>query len=143
MARVQLQLDHLLLLVREVPLDLLLLVSAFDPGTAVEGVVAVVAAEADEALGLDPVAPEERPGHGRLQVVVADAGGDAPEVLEGVDVPGQERLLGLGGEDSVDGPARVAEPQGEQPELGERTGDDHLGGRCLSRAPRLAIQRFA
>ena len=42
---------------------------------------------------------------------------------EGVDVPGQERLLGLGGERPMEGPARVAQPQREQPQLDRDPGD--------------------
>ena len=54
---------------------------AFDPtlfvravlaGPAVEGVEEVVAAQRDEALGLETVASHEHPGDGGLEVVVAD-----------------------------------------------------------------------
>ncbi len=100
-----------------------LLVRALLAGLAVEGVEAVVAAEGDEALGLDPVPAEQDPGHGRLQVVGLDAGRHPLHPREGVDVPGQERLLGLGGERPVEGPARVAQPQREQPQLDHDAGD--------------------
>ena len=76
-----------------------------------------MAAEGHEALGLDAVPSEQHPCHGRLQVVVLDARRHPTHPGEGVDMAGQERLLGLGGKGPVQGPPRVAQPQREQPQL--------------------------
>ena len=69
--------------------------------STVERVKTEVAAQQYESLGLDPVSAEQHPYNGRLQVVIADAGGHTPKAFKGIDVTGEERLLGLGRERSV------------------------------------------
>ena len=55
------------------------------------------------------------PDDGGLEVVVADALGDAAEVGEGPDVPVDEDLLGLVGIDAVEALARRRQPHDEHP----------------------------
>jgi hypothetical protein len=95
-------------------------------GAAVERVEAVVGAESGPAVGLDPGAAEQHPGHGGLEIVVADLiGRDAAEPFEGVDVAFQKRLLSLGQRRAVRGPAREREPHREQRGLGLDATQDH------------------
>ena len=98
-----------------------LLVGAVGPGDAEEAVKGVVGAQSHEALRLDAVPALEHPGHGRLQVVVADAErGHPAEVLEGAHVAVEEGLLGLVQVDAVEPPARGRQPHDEHPALGEQ-----------------------
>ena len=69
---------------------------AFDPtlfvrsvlaGLAVEGIEEVVAAQRDEALGLEAVAAHQHPGDGGLQIVVADALGVPPKCSKARSCP--------------------------------------------------------
>jgi hypothetical protein len=99
----------------------------FSPGLAVAGLEAVVAAQGDEALGLDPVAPAQDPGHERPGVVVADPGGHPAEPGEGGDVALEERLLALRAEGDVDRDARVGEAQLEDRDLRALAADEDIG----------------
>jgi len=65
-------------------------------------VKAVVGAQRHEAVGLDAVAPLEDAHDGRLQVVIAQAMGQASKVLGRADVAVEEHLLGLVGIDPME-----------------------------------------
>lgn len=80
----------------DIVLDAALLVSALFAWDAEERVEPVVRAERDEPVGLDPITALQDAGHRGLQVVVPDPSGDAAEVGERLDMPLQERFLGLG-----------------------------------------------
>ena len=63
-----------------------------------------MAAQREEPLRLGPVPAAQHPRNGRLEVVVADPARHASEMLEGQDVPFQERFLRLCGERDVKTP---------------------------------------
>ena len=104
---------------------------------AEERVVPVMAAQRDEPLGLGPVPAAQHPHHRGPQVVIPDPAGHRAEVLERQHVALQERLLRLGGERDMKGPARARQPHHEHPQLDQHPGDDgvelpevHLGLRA-------------
>jgi hypothetical protein len=74
---------------------------------AEERVELVVAAQRDEPLGLGPVPAAQHPDHGGPLVVIPDPAGHRAEVPERQHVTLQERLLRLGGERDMEGPARA------------------------------------
>ena len=95
-----------------------LLMGAVDAGLAVEGVEAVVGAERDPPVRLEPVPAGQHPRHRRLQVVVADVPPRHPaQLVERIHVALQERLLPLGAERPVHRPARRRQPEREQVHL--------------------------
>lgn len=98
------------------PFDAALLVGAFDAWAAVEALDVEVRAEGDPPVGLHPrpIQPQHL-GDGRFQVVVADlAPRDTAQHAERVHVPFEESFLAAGGEDPVDGFARVGHAEREQ-----------------------------
>ncbi len=88
---------------------------------------------------LQALAAEEHLDHRRLQVVIADAAGHRPEVLEGQDVALEEGLLGLVGEGHVEAPARVAEAQAEHPQHAAAARDLPTGPLALAALLGLAL----
>src|SRR5262249_6306100 len=76
-------------------LDTALLMAALHAGLTEETVEAIVGAQSDEPVRLDPVATPKHPLNRRLQIVVADPSQTPTEMLEGVDVAVQEHLLAL------------------------------------------------
>lgn len=98
------------------PFDAALLVGSFDAWAAVEALDGEVGAESDPPVGLHPgPAQAQHLGDGRLQVVVADlASRDTAERAQCVHVPLEEGFLAAGGEDPVDGFARVGQAKREQ-----------------------------
>ncbi|MDH6293204.1 hypothetical protein M2275_008149 [Rhodococcus opacus] len=78
--------------------DATLLVGATPTRDTKERVEAIVAAQGDEAVRLDPVTSPKHPHHSRFEVVVADTVRHTAEPLEGPRVSLEERLLRLGTE---------------------------------------------
>ena len=107
-------------------LDAALLVGTLLARLAVAGLEAVMAAQGDESLGLDPVPPAQDPGHERPGVVVADPGGHSMEPGERDDVALEERLLTLRSEGDVDRDARVGEAQLEDRDLRALAADEDI-----------------
>ena len=104
-------------------LDPALLVGPFDTGPAVEHVEAVVGPERHPPVRLDPGTAHQHPGHGSLQVVVADVDRrEATQLFERVPVPVEERLLRRGRIRAVDRLARVRQAEREQEHLGLHPG---------------------
>lgn len=104
-------------------LDPTLFVGAFDTGTAVEHVEAVVRAEQHPPVRLDPGPAGQHPGDGGFQIVVADVDGrDPAQLLERVAVAVQERFLRGRRIGAVDRLARVGQPKREQKHLGLHPG---------------------
>ena len=94
-------------------------------------------AQRDEPLGLGPVPAAQHPHHRGLEVVIPDPAGHRAEVLERQHVALQERLLRLGSERDMKGPARARQPHHEHPQLDQHPVDDgvelpevHLGLRA-------------
>ena len=99
----------------------------FDPWLAKEAVKAVVGPQRHKALGLEAVAAPENLLHRRFQVVVADTGGHAAEVLEGADVAVQEDFLALVQVGPGVSPPRRRQAHDEHLHLGGGTGQDDRG----------------
>ena len=85
-----------------------------------------MAAQGDEAFGLDPIATAQDPGDEGPGVVVPDAGGNTAEAREGDHVPFEERLLALGTERDVDRDARMGEAQLEDRDLRSLAADEDI-----------------
>ena len=110
---------------------------------AVVAVEQVVAPEGDEGFLLLPVVPLQDPEHGRLEVVVADAVGDATKEVKRLDMAFQEGFLLLHREGHGEAHPRVVQPHHKQlhglpdpTDLGDRFGPVHLGV-----LPRVELQR--
>ncbi len=95
-----------------------LLMRSLNAGHAVEGVEPGVRAKQRPPVGLGAGAPEQHPGHGAPQVVVADVHRRDPEDPERLQVSLDERLLSLGGVDAVDRGAAEAQAEGEHEAAG-------------------------
>ena len=117
--------------------DAALLVGATLAGYAEEGIEAEVRAEEGEAVGLDPVAALEHPGHRAREVVIADPRGQATETLEGDGMAFQEGGLLGRQEGQRDGLARARQTQMEEVDR------DRLSGQADGRLAKIDLGLLA
>ena len=110
----------------DLALDTALLVSAPNSGLAVERVEPVVGTEQHPPVVLVPAPTEQYFRHRRGQIVVPDMScWDPADRVECLDMPLEERLLGLGGIDPVDSLSRMGEPEDEHVALRLHPGKDN------------------
>jgi len=108
----------------DLALDAALLVGASLARQAEEGIEVEVRTEQGEAVGLDPIAALQHPGHRAREVVIADPGGQTPEAFEGDGVALEEGgLLGCQ-EGQRDRLARAGQAQVKEVDLGGLSSKD-------------------